>query len=94
MIIVFYIIIQSCFLMMVKAMIHQRWENPINQRYYRVIFSRDLLGDWVVTKIWGGSNRAGSGTKNIPCVSYEDGMKLISKIADTRLKRGYQAVSV
>ena len=66
-----------------------RWENLTTQRYYKVILTQDLFGDWVVTKVWGGFRKAGGGSKNIPCQSYEECLKLIQKIALLRLKRGY-----
>lgn len=75
-------------------MIHHRWEHPEKQRYYRVIFARDLFGDWVITKIWGGLNQAGGGAKHIACQSYDDGLKLIEKIAKIRNQRGYKIIQM
>jgi hypothetical protein len=73
-------------------MIQHRWENPENKRYYRVLFARDLFGEWLITKIWGGLRNAGGGMKNIACASYEDGIKLINKVNESRLKRGYKKI--
>lgn len=73
-------------------MIHHRWENLEKRRYYRVIFARDLFGDWVITKIWGGLNKSGGGTKHLACANYEEGMKIIEKIMQMRIKRGYQLI--
>ena len=73
-------------------MIQHRWENSENLRYYRIFFARDLFGEWVITKIWGGLKHAGGGMKNIPCTSYDDGLKLIEKVNETRLKRGYRKI--
>lgn len=73
-------------------MIQYRWENPENQRYYRILFAPDLFGEWVITKIWGGLKNAGGGMKNVPCANYDEGIKLIAKIKDMRLKRGYQLI--
>jgi hypothetical protein len=72
-------------------MLQYRWENPENKRYYRILFARDLFGEWVITKIWGGLS-AGGGMKNVPCVDYDEGIRLIEKIKEMRLKRGYQLV--
>jgi len=36
----------------------QRWERPVDGRYYEARLSLDLLGDYVVTKNWGGTNKA------------------------------------
>jgi len=30
-----------------------RWEHPDKKRYYKLMLSRDLLGNWVVTRVWG-----------------------------------------
>ncbi len=73
-------------------MIQYRWENTRNQRYYRILFAQDLFGEWVITKIWGGLKKAGGGMKNIPCASYDDGIKLIAKVSEARLKRGYRRI--
>ena len=37
----------------VSSMVKMRWENDINQRYYVAIVELDLLGDWMITRIWG-----------------------------------------
>ncbi len=66
-----------------------RWENPCRKRYYQIFLSRDLLGDWVVTKSWGGSGTSTGRVSNVACASLEDAEALIEKIANTRAKRGY-----
>ena len=38
--------------------ISQRWERTTDGRYYEARLSTDLFGDWVVTKNWGGINKA------------------------------------
>lgn len=73
-------------------MIHSRWENREKQRYYRVIFTQDLFGEWTLIKIWGDLNRTGGRTKHIHCQSYEEGLKLIQKISVMRSKHGYEVI--
>ena len=74
-------------------MLHYRWENREKQRYYRVILAKDLFGEWIITKIWGGLNKAGGGAKHVPCQTFELGIKLIEKISKTRDQRGYTRIS-
>lgn len=76
----------------IMTMIHHRWENFEKRRYYRVIFTRDLFGDWVITKIWGGLNKSGGGSKHLACTNYEEGIKIIEKITQMRIKRGYHLI--
>jgi hypothetical protein len=66
-----------------------RWEHPDKKRYYKLILSRDLLGDWVVTRVWGGLNQATGRISHIPCPTYNDAIKLMEKISKTRTNRGY-----
>lgn len=30
-----------------------QWQHPLNQRYYVADLHQDLLGDWVLTQVWG-----------------------------------------
>jgi hypothetical protein len=66
-----------------------RWVHPNKKRYYRVFLSRDLLGDWVVTKSWGGISTSMGKVAHVACPSLEEAKKLIDTIASTRTKRGY-----
>ncbi len=66
-----------------------RWEHPDKKRYYKLILSCDLLGDWVVTRVWGGLNQATGRVSHIPCSTYDDAITLMEKISQTRAKRGY-----
>jgi hypothetical protein len=66
-----------------------RCENAITKRYYKIILSYDLLGDWVVTCVWGGISKATGRIRHLPCSSYEEGIALVTKITKIRLKRGY-----
>jgi len=75
-------------------MVHYRWEHKEKQRYYKVVFVQDLLGEWIITKIWGGLNKSGGGMKHVPCETYAAGIKLIEKISAVRKQRGYQFISI
>lgn len=68
---------------------HFRWEHRQKQRYYRVLLTQDLFGDWVVTRIWGGIDKANGRITHLYCDSYATGMKMIEKIAKLRISRGY-----
>ncbi|MBV9576473.1 MAG: WGR domain-containing protein [Gammaproteobacteria bacterium] len=70
-------------------MIDQRFENHQTQRYYRLILSQDLFGDWVVTRVWGGIGQASGRIIHVSCASYEHAVALINKVAKTRQQRGY-----
>jgi predicted DNA-binding WGR domain protein len=66
-----------------------RWEHPEKRRYYKLMLSHDLLGDWVITKVWGGIGKAGGRIMHLPCFSYIEAQKLVEDITVTRGKRGY-----
>lgn len=66
-----------------------RWEHPDKRRYYKLVLSYDLLGDWVVTRVWGGLNQATGRVSHIPCPTYDDAIKLMDKISKLRTKHGY-----
>jgi hypothetical protein len=71
-------------------MMSYRWEHPENKRFYRVILSRDLLNDLVLTKVWGGMNSSSGKVTHVPCLSLEIAKALIEQIAKTRKQRGYE----
>ena len=66
-----------------------RWVHPNKKRYYHVFLSCDLLGDWIVTKSWGGLGTSLGRAAHVACPSLEEAKKLIETIAGTRTKRGY-----
>ena len=66
-----------------------RFENIGTQRYYRIILSQDLFGEWVVTKIWGGIGKATGRVMHTHCVCHDDAIKLVDILYKTRKKRGY-----
>jgi len=70
-------------------MLDQRFENRDKQRYYRLIISQDLFGDWVVTRVWGGIGKATGRIFHSSCSSYDEAVKLFESLLKTRIKRGY-----
>lgn len=67
-----------------------RWETE--KRYYLASLNRDLFGDWVVTRVWGGrSNRLGR-ISDVPVPDFLAGIDLLNQIAQQRKRRGYQQV--
>ena len=71
-----------------------RWEHIGKQRYYKVILSRDLLGDWIVTKAWGHLHNASGRIVHLPFSSYKDALENIQKISKTRKQRGYHLLTL
>jgi len=67
-----------------------RWVHKAKHRYYRIIVSKDLLGDWVVTRVWGGVNQKSGRAIHLPCSSYDDAKRFIDKMMKIRRQRGYE----
>ncbi len=70
-------------------MLKYRWEHVQKQRYYQVVLAKDLFGEWIVTRVWGGISKATGRITHLACPSYEEATKLVDKIAKNRLARGY-----
>lgn len=66
-----------------------RWKHHEKKRYYQVFLSRDLLGDWVLTKSWGGLTTSNGRVTHVACHSIDEAKVLIEKISRTRARRGY-----
>lgn len=71
--------------------IRRSWRNPENQRYYVAMINKDLLGDWFLTRIWGGKQKRGS-QKEVLCSSYEEALVDLRRIEKIRLRHGYEEV--
>ncbi len=66
----------------------KRWETE--SRYYLASLHRDLFGEWVVYRIWGGKHN-GRGNSRLDRVdSEEEGCRLLETIAKTRGRHGYR----
>ncbi len=53
----------------------------------------DLLGDWMVTRIWGRKGTSRGQMIRRPCDNFEDGKRQILVIHKTRGKRGYHLLN-
>jgi len=62
-----------------------RWES--SQRWYEVILTQDLLGDWIVLRAWGGKDSHRHGQKTDLVSSEVEGRNLIEQIHKTRIHR-------
>ena len=67
----------------------ERWENPHNGRYYVVYINQDLLGDWVVTRVWGSTNTTHGKIVHTPYLSYSAAIRVLKILKEKKLKRGY-----
>lgn len=72
-----------------------RWEARTDEskRYYRVVLQRDLLGDLILMRVWGGIGRASGQLRQTIVNSVEDGFKKIDTIIKQLIKRGYELTS-
>lgn len=73
-------------------MLYLRFENEQTNRYYRLLLSKDMFNDWVLTKVWGGINQATGRITHLPCESLANAMLLTQQAIRMRLKRGYLIV--
>jgi predicted DNA-binding WGR domain protein len=64
-----------------------RWRKE--GRYYKVVLQKDLLGDWSLTKIWGGINSRLGNYQNHTFLNLKDAFNMINEIKIRREKRGY-----
>jgi hypothetical protein len=69
--------------------IHKYWENPENKRYYSAIISQDLFGEWILERHWGGNKKRGRKVE-LPCSSYEEATKQLTRLQKIRKRHGYQ----
>lgn len=70
-----------------------RFEHPTKKRYYHVILAMDLFGEWVVTKAWGGINKATGRITHAAFNSYDEARKMVDRITKQRNSRGYLPVT-
>jgi predicted DNA-binding WGR domain protein len=73
--------------------IDQRFEHEQKQRYYRVILSKDLFGDWVITRVWGGIGKASGRITHVFYPSYEKASMVMQGILKIRRNRGYKLIT-
>lgn len=65
----------------------QHWQS--NNRYYVINAHKDLLGDWVVVRTWGGLFNNRGNRKVSVTYSEADTVALVKQIANKRKHRGY-----
>lgn len=68
----------------------RRWESE--RRYYCALLHQDLLGDWVLDRVWGGKfNRLGGQDTKL-AGNYEAGISMLQDVDKVRLARRYVEV--
>ncbi len=70
----------------------QRWVHPEKRRYYRVSLDRDLFGDLVLVRAWGGLGSNLGQVRQTVVGSEEEGERLLRGIERRRRQRGYVVV--
>lgn len=70
--------------------VRQRWVK--GGRYYEAHLHQDLWDGWVLTRVWGRRGAALGQIRNMPCLSYEEGMTRLEEVDKRRQQRGYVAV--
>ena len=66
-----------------------RWRFETAQRYYEIALEKDLFGEWILTRNWGGQGTSRYGQKSQCVERFELGLKKAEKIKAIRIKRGY-----
>lgn len=66
-----------------------RWECPEKDRYYEAHLSRDLFGDWVLTRVWGRRGSPRGQVLHTPCGNREQARELLARTARRREAHGY-----
>ena len=65
-----------------------RWERQ-DGRYYGAIIEQDLLGQWVLKRIWGGIGKPAGQMKITPCESLNKARSLLKGVSQRRIARQY-----
>lgn len=68
-----------------------RWLS--RNRYYNAAIQRDLLGDLVLYKCWGGRESHIHHSETIPLKSEAEGLELIERLHRMRVRHRYWRVS-
>lgn len=67
----------------------KQWLNPSNGRHYELHLYQDLLGDWVLLRIWCGKRHRGNAKQSL-VPSYQAGLHQVSRIVAVRTRHGYR----
>ena len=70
-----------------------RWERQSDNRYYLAFLYRDLLGDLILTKVWGGVGKPAGQQLHIPVKTESEGLRMIDEVIKRRWKSGYHLVN-
>lgn len=70
-----------------------RWERHSDNRYYLAMLYRDLLGDLILTKVWGGAGKPAGQQLNIHLQNEAEGLALIDQVIKRRRQRGYELIN-
>ena len=68
----------------------RRWEK--GTRFYEALIERDLLGDWVLTLVWGRRGSALGCVQHRPHPSVTAAHDALQRVARRRQRRGYARV--
>lgn len=71
---------------------HLRWRNPAKRRYYVAHLTRDLLGDWILIRVWGSLDSAHGRVMQMLVADHDTGTSELEKISRRRERRGYERV--
>ncbi len=53
---------------------------------------QNLWQDWVLTKVWGWRSAALGHIRDVPCLSYEEGLSRLEEVDRRHRQRSYVAV--
>ena len=67
-----------------------RWEK--GTRFYEALVERDLLGDWVLTLVWGRRGSSLGRVQHRPHPSAIAAHEAVEKVARRRAHRGYARI--
>ena len=69
---------------------HERWVNQEKARYYQAHLCRDLFGEWILVKVWGGCGSSRGRLHSTGVASYGEGLDALREIGERRSARGYE----
>ena len=58
-------------------------------RHYSAELKQNLFGQWVVLRRWGRVTALQGQSREHPCESYAEGLKILTAIEKRRAQRGY-----
>lgn len=64
--------------------------NVETERYYKLDLQKDLLGDWLVIRVWGSLHTHHGGYRTEGFTSFSKAMDHVSTIMCKKTKNGYQ----